>query len=90
LAGHETIALVRAAGFTDVVGCRRTLPAIFRGGPDEVCRFYSFSAVRADIALLDEPRRARLYDTARTNLLPMTHDGAVHTTTTATLVVARA
>lgn len=90
LAGRETVALVRAAGFTDVIGRRRTLPAIFRGGPDEVCRFYSFSAVRADIALLDEPRRARLYDIARTNLLPMTYNGAVHTTTTATLVLARA
>lgn len=90
LAGQETVALARAAGFTDVVGCRRTLPAIFRDGPDEVCLFYSFSAVRADIALLDEPRRARLYDAARANLLPMTYDGAVHSTTTATLVLARA
>lgn len=90
LDGGETVALARAAGFTNVVGYRRSLPAIFRNGPDEVCRFYSFSAVRADIALLDERRRAKLHDITRTNLLPMTHAGEVHTMTTATLVLARA
>ncbi|WP_194912860.1 methyltransferase domain-containing protein [Catenulispora rubra] len=91
LSAPETARAVAAAGFTDVLARRHTLPAVFPGGPDQVCRFFGFTSVGGDLSDLDETSRHAFYKLARKRLAPMTAgDGTLYTTTTAALIVARA
>jgi SAM-dependent methyltransferase len=82
---------VAAAGFTEVIAHRCTLPAVFPGGPKDVCRFFAFSAASADVDALDESRRAAFHKLAHDRLARMTAGGGVvHANTTATVILARA
>jgi len=91
LSAPDAARAIAAAGFTDVVHHRRTLPTVFPGGTADVCRFFGFSSVGDDVAALDETRRKAFDTLARDRLAPMTTDrGTLHTTTTATVILAQA
>ncbi|WP_194908977.1 methyltransferase domain-containing protein [Catenulispora rubra] len=81
--------LLIGAGFTDVVQAPRTIPVCFPGGLADACTMLLFSPVSDEVAALDEPSRRVLHQLVGRLLEPPAADGAVHTTTTASLIAAR-
>jgi SAM-dependent methyltransferase len=90
LAATATPSALAQAGFTDIQTGTRTLPAHFPGGLPQVRRFYAFCACSAEIDALDTAPRSALHQATKERLTAMTHQGAVHSYTTATLTMARA
>jgi ubiquinone/menaquinone biosynthesis C-methylase UbiE len=81
--------LVADAGFTEVTQAPRTIPVFFPGDVADACTMLLFSPVSDEVAALDEPGRRALYQLVGHLLDPPAADGAVHTSTTANLILAR-